>query len=118
MSASRARMSANESRRCSGASAAQGGGPPGRNDSGRGIRCWPPRRVTTVTIVSTPCETPAPMDTRAPLAPEWNLATAFESVADSLPDRVALIQGDRRISWRSFDERAARIAHAFLAAAL
>jgi 3-oxocholest-4-en-26-oate---CoA ligase len=58
------------------------------------------------------------MDTRAPLAPEWNLATAFESVADSLPDRVALIQGDRRVPWRSFDDRAARIAQAFTAAGL
>ncbi|HEV7523358.1 MAG TPA: acyl-CoA synthetase [Acidimicrobiia bacterium] len=48
----------------------------------------------------------------------WNLATAFESVADAIPDRVALIQGDRRISWRSFDERAARIAAAFTAAGL
>jgi acyl-CoA synthetase (AMP-forming)/AMP-acid ligase II len=49
---------------------------------------------------------------------EWNLATAFESVCDALPDRVALIQGDRRVSWRSFDERAARIAHALTTAGL
>ena len=55
------------------------------------MRCWPPpsRAHATMTIVPTPCETPAPMD--------WNLATAFESVCDALPDRVALIQGDRRV---------------------
>jgi 3-oxocholest-4-en-26-oate---CoA ligase len=49
---------------------------------------------------------------------DWNLATAFESVCDALPDRIALIQGDRRLTWRSFDERAARIAAAFSAAGL
>jgi fatty-acyl-CoA synthase len=49
---------------------------------------------------------------------EWNLADAFESVADALPDRTVLIQGARRISWRVFDERAARLAAAFTAAGL
>ena len=49
---------------------------------------------------------------------DWNLATAFESVCDAIPDRIALIQGDRRVSWRSFDDRAARIAAAFTAAGL
>ncbi len=59
------------------------------------------------------------MDTAASPAPgAWNLATAFESVCDALPDRVALIQGDRRVTWRAFDERAARIAAAFTAAGL
>ena len=49
---------------------------------------------------------------------EWNLATAFESVCDAIPDRVALIQGDCRVTWRSFDDRAARLAAAFTAAGL
>ncbi len=49
---------------------------------------------------------------------DWNLATAFESVSDAIPDRVALIQGERRVTWRSFDDRAARIAAAFTAAGL
>src|SRR5215467_3607316 len=49
---------------------------------------------------------------------QWNLATAFESVADALPDRTVLIQGNRRVSWRSYDERAARLAAAFTAAGL
>jgi acyl-CoA synthetase (AMP-forming)/AMP-acid ligase II len=48
----------------------------------------------------------------------WNLATAFESVCDALPDRDVLIQGDRRVPWRMFDERAARVAAAFTAAGL
>ncbi len=49
---------------------------------------------------------------------DWNLATAFESVCDALPDRIALIQGERRVPWRSFDERAARLAAAFDTAGL
>jgi 3-oxocholest-4-en-26-oate---CoA ligase len=49
---------------------------------------------------------------------DWNLATAFESVCDAIPDRVALIQGDRRVPWRSFDDRSARVAAAFTAAGL
>jgi 3-oxocholest-4-en-26-oate---CoA ligase len=72
-----------------------------------------------MTIEPTPRETPAPMGTSAATeASAWNLATAFESVADSLADRIALIQGDRRVSWRDFDDRAARIAQAFTAAGL
>src|SRR5207248_2940697 len=47
-----------------------------------------------------------------------NLANVFESVADALPDRPALIQGDRRVTWAQFDERAARLAAAFSAAGL
>ena len=49
---------------------------------------------------------------------DWNLATAFESVCDAIPDRIALLQGDRRVAWRSFDDRAARLAGAFTAAGL
>jgi len=49
---------------------------------------------------------------------DWNLATAFESVCDALPERVALIQGERRVTWRAFDERAARLAAALRSAGL
>src|SRR5215471_8980722 len=49
---------------------------------------------------------------------DFNLADVFEAVCDALPDRTVLIQGDRRVSWRSFDERAARLAAAFTAAGL
>jgi acyl-CoA synthetase (AMP-forming)/AMP-acid ligase II len=49
---------------------------------------------------------------------QWNLADAFEAVSDAVPDRPALIQGDRRVTWQQFDERAARLAAAFTAAGL
>jgi acyl-CoA synthetase (AMP-forming)/AMP-acid ligase II len=42
----------------------------------------------------------------------WNFGTVFESVADEIPDHTALVQGERRRSWREFDERAARLAAA------
>jgi len=43
---------------------------------------------------------------------DWNLADAFEAVADALPDRPALVQGSRRVTWRELDERASRLAAA------
>ncbi|MCL6641091.1 MAG: AMP-binding protein [Candidatus Rokubacteria bacterium] len=49
---------------------------------------------------------------------DWNLATIWESVCDSLPERVALVQGDRRRRWREFDDRAARLAQALADAGL
>src|SRR5512141_2719915 len=48
----------------------------------------------------------------------WNLADVFESVCDAIPERTALIQGDRRQTFGTFDERAARLAGAFTAAGL
>jgi fatty-acyl-CoA synthase len=45
--------------------------------------------------------------------PGWNLADVFEAVADAVPDRMALAQGDRRVTWRAFEDRAARLATAF-----
>jgi acyl-CoA synthetase (AMP-forming)/AMP-acid ligase II len=44
----------------------------------------------------------------------WNYATIWEIAADQLPDHVAQIQGDRRVSWRDFDRRADGIARALL----
>jgi fatty-acyl-CoA synthase len=49
---------------------------------------------------------------------DWNLADVFESVADAVPDQLALVQGQRRVTWREFDDRAARLAAAFTAAGL
>ena len=43
---------------------------------------------------------------------DWNFGTIFESVADALPDQKALVQGERRRTWREFDDRAARLAGA------
>ena len=45
---------------------------------------------------------------------EANFATIWESIADVIGNDDALVQGDRRTSWRSFDERAARLAQAFV----
>ncbi|HEV7870030.1 MAG: Fatty-acyl-CoA synthase [Modestobacter sp.] len=41
---------------------------------------------------------------------EENLATVLETVADTMGDAVAIVQGDRRRTWAEFDERAARLA--------
>ena len=45
----------------------------------------------------------------------WNFGTIFESVADAIPDSPALVQDERRRTWRELDERAARLAAAFRA---
>ena len=45
-------------------------------------------------------------------AVDWNFGTVFESVADTIPEHTALVQGDRRRTWRELDERAARLAAA------
>ena len=42
----------------------------------------------------------------------------WESVADSVPEHIALIQGERRISWRDYEDRAARLAQGLLDAGL
>ncbi len=42
---------------------------------------------------------------------EFNLADLFEAVADSVPDRTAVVAGDRRLTYRELDERANRVAH-------
>src|SRR5207249_1384711 len=42
---------------------------------------------------------------------EFNLADLFESVVDAIPDREALVCGDRRLTYRQLEERANRLAH-------
>ena len=49
---------------------------------------------------------------------EFHFATIWESLADTLGDRTAVVHGDRRFSWSQYDERAARVAAAFAAAGL
>ena len=44
-----------------------------------------------------------------------NLASAWEAVADRLPDNLAQIHGSTRITFRELDERAARLASALAA---
>ena len=41
---------------------------------------------------------------------EFNLADLFEAVADTVPDRTAVVAGDRRLTYRELDERANRVA--------
>ncbi|HWS47926.1 MAG TPA: acyl-CoA synthetase, partial [Acidimicrobiia bacterium] len=43
---------------------------------------------------------------------DFNLADLFERVADTVPDHLALVQGDRRLTFAQVDERATRLAHA------
>ena len=49
---------------------------------------------------------------------EFHFATVWESLADSIGDRTAVVHGDRRFTWSQYDERAARMAAAFDAAGL
>ena len=41
----------------------------------------------------------------------FNLADLYELVADTVPDDLALVADDRRLSYRQLDERADRLAH-------
>ena len=47
-----------------------------------------------------------------------NFATAWEAIADAIPDSDALIQGDVSRSWAIYDDRAARLASALAEANL
>lgn len=42
---------------------------------------------------------------------EFNLADLFEIVADTCPERTALVAGTTRLTYRELDERANRVAH-------
>lgn len=41
---------------------------------------------------------------------DWNYADVWELAADVLPDTTAIVQGERRVSWSSFDRRADGVA--------
>jgi acyl-CoA synthetase (AMP-forming)/AMP-acid ligase II len=45
----------------------------------------------------------------------FSLADLFELVADAVPDREAIVTGQRRITYEQLEERANRLAHALLA---
>ncbi|MEO1063690.1 MAG: acyl-CoA synthetase [Actinomycetota bacterium] len=49
---------------------------------------------------------------------EMHFATIWESVADAVPERPAVIQGDRVVPWRKYEERSARLAAGLSAAGL
>ncbi len=42
----------------------------------------------------------------------------WEAIADAVPDQAAVVQGDRRLAWRDYEQRAARLAQALLDAGL
>jgi acyl-CoA synthetase (AMP-forming)/AMP-acid ligase II len=44
--------------------------------------------------------------------PHFNFADLFELAADKVPDRVALIDARRQVTYREFEERCNRLAHA------
>lgn len=46
---------------------------------------------------------------------DFNLADLFEANADAFPDRLALVSGATRFTYRQLDERANRLAHAWTA---
>ncbi len=44
-------------------------------------------------------------------AASFNLADLFESVVDTVPERVAVVMGKRRLTYADLDQRATRLAH-------
>jgi 3-oxocholest-4-en-26-oate---CoA ligase len=46
--------------------------------------------------------------------PAFNIADLFEIVADTVPDREAVVCGDRRLTYAELDGRATRLAHALV----
>ena len=49
---------------------------------------------------------------------EFHFATIWETIADALADDAAVVHGDRRFTWRQYDDRAARVAAVFHEAGL
>ena len=49
---------------------------------------------------------------------QWHFADVFESISARIPERTALVHGDRRRCWREFEDRSARLAAALAAAGL
>ncbi|MBV1907584.1 MAG: AMP-binding protein [Pseudomonadales bacterium] len=47
-----------------------------------------------------------------------NYASVWETISDIVPDRMAIVHGDSRRSWREFEERSSRLAGAFIKAGL
>jgi fatty-acyl-CoA synthase len=47
-----------------------------------------------------------------------HFGSIWEAVADAVPEHVAVVQGERRVTWRDYEQRAARLAQALLDAGL
>src|SRR5262245_54948421 len=52
------------------------------------------------------------MSGSGPSAPNggWNFAAVWGAIARAVPDRTAIVCDDRAVTWRDFDDRAARLA--------
>lgn len=48
----------------------------------------------------------------------WHFAAMYEAIAARVPDRLALIEGSTRRTWRDYEDRAARLAGALAAAGI
>jgi len=49
------------------------------------------------------------------VTPHYNFADLFELAVDVVPDRVALVDGRRRVTYRELEERANALAHTLAA---
>ena len=49
---------------------------------------------------------------------EWQFATLWELATDAAGDEIAIVQGQTRRTYREFEDRAARVASAFVDAGL
>ena len=49
---------------------------------------------------------------------EMHFADVWEAIARTVPDAVAVVHGDRRLTWAAYENRAARMAAAFASAGL
>jgi 3-oxocholest-4-en-26-oate---CoA ligase len=47
-----------------------------------------------------------------------HFGTVWESIADAVPDQAAVVQGERGVTWRDYEQRASRLARALLDAGL
>lgn len=45
----------------------------------------------------------------------FHFANVWEAIADATPDRPAIVQSDRTVLWKDFDDRSARLAGCYLA---
>jgi fatty-acyl-CoA synthase len=49
---------------------------------------------------------------------QLHFGAIWEAIADAVPGQAAVVQGDRRVSWRDYEQRAGRLAQALLDAGL
>src|SRR3954464_10036584 len=86
---------------------------PGRGSSSKTRRqqhaalAPPKRRAYRSLLCGSVARALAPPDEQSEEAvSHWNFADVWECIAAEFPERIALAQGDRHISWEQFDQRA------------